>query len=165
MSFKFYLHLSFLFHKKNNIYHLKRNWTHFRQMRKRETRDSGLLVRPETRDPGPILWVRPEARYPRPETRDPTHRWDAGPKTQHPGSWRWIFREFSHFSLKPGAYEWIHVLYAFYVCFVCFSLPYQKAYTLLIFDHLNKLLFPSFCKTFHHAAVMKCLNFLQNQWQ
>ena len=55
-------------------------------MRKRETRDSGLLVRPETRDPGPILWVRPEARYPRPETRDPTHRWDAGPKTQHPGS-------------------------------------------------------------------------------
>ena len=51
-----------------------------------------------------------------------------------------------------------------YAYFVCFSLPYHEAYTLLIFYHLNELLFPSFCKNFHHAAVMKSLNFPQNQW-
>ena len=32
------------------------------------------------------------------------------------------------------------------VYFVCFSLPYPKAYTLLIFYNLNELLFRSFAK-------------------
>ena len=46
--------------------------------------------------------------------------------------------------------------------FICLSLPYHKAYTVLIFYHLNELLFPSFCKNFKHGAVMKSLNFRQN---
>ena len=45
-----------------------------------------------------------------------------------------------------------------YVYSVCFSLPYHKAYTLVIFYHLNELLFTSFCKNFHHVAVMKSVN-------
>ena len=32
-------------------------------------------------------------------------------------------------------------------------------YNTLIFDHLNELLFPSYCKNFHLAAAMKPLNF------
>ena len=44
-----------------------------------------------------------------------------------------------------------------YVYFAGFSLPYHKAYTFLIFYHLNELLFPGFCKNYHHAAVMKYL--------
>ena len=45
-----------------------------------------------------------------------------------------------------------------------FLITLYKSYTLLSFYHLNELLFPSFYKNFHHVAVMKYLDFQQNQW-
>ena len=66
------------------------------------TRVPGFLVRPETRDPGPILWVRPGTRDPKgrtqdlrpgslkvePETWDPGHLFYMGHKTRDPGYWK-----------------------------------------------------------------------------
>ena len=51
----------------------------------------------------------------------------------------------------------VYVLCAFIFCLLL--IPLSKAYTILIFHCLNELLFPSFCKNFHHAVVMKSLNF------
>ena len=78
---------------------------------------------------------------PRKQGLGPNSGWSPGSGAQEPkagawdlGPWKRIFRKFSVF---PDAWHlWIHVLYV-YVYFVCFSLPSHKAYTLLIFDHLN----------------------------
>ena len=101
---------------------------------------------------------------PRPETRDPTHRWDPRPETRdhksgtrvprsgtqliggtrdpkggtwnsRPGTLRVNFQNaFAVFSetLRKS----MSILYI-YIYFVCFSLPYHTAYTLLIFYHLK----------------------------
>ena len=54
-----------------------------------------------------------------------------------------------------------------YIYFVCLSLHYHKAYTSLIFYHLNDFdlsSFPVFAmQNFHHAAVVKSLSFRQIQ--
>ena len=109
-----------------------------------------------------LSWGISEKWDPRPGTIGGTQ--DPRPSTLNVGPETWdperIFRKFSQFFLKSSDYELIHVLFAF----VCFSLPYHTAYALLIFYHLNVLLFRSYCKNFHHAAAMKSLNFRENQW-
>ena len=48
-----------------------------------------------------------------------------GPETRDPEPWKWNFSKFSQLSLKPGAYEWIHVLYA------CMSILYAFHYPII----------------------------------
>ena len=118
-----------------------------------------------------------------PETRDPSLRWDPGPETQNPKcgtqdpgpgthlmdrnrdsrSSRWDSIPLVYIALEtqePEPWVWINscALCVVYVYFVCFSLPYPTAGTLLIFYHLNESLFPSCWKNFHHAATIKSLN-------
>ena len=59
------------------------------------------LVPIKTQDPEPISHMGPWALK-------------VEPGTQNSGHWKSTFRNVSQFSLKPGHYEWIHVLYAFF---------------------------------------------------
>ena len=88
-----------------------------------------------TWDPGPSRWD------PRSENRDPTHRWDLRSEIL-----RVDFQQI--FSVFFEAWRlWMNSpALCVYVYFVCFLLPYHKAYTFSIFYHLNELLFSSFCK-------------------
>ena len=108
----------------------------------------------ETRDP------KVGVRDPGPGTRDPSHGLKPGPGTK-----RWDSIPLAYMGLEtrdpePESWIWMN-LCALCVCvyFVCFSIPFLTAWLLLIFYHLNKLLFPSCYKKFHHAAAMKSLNF------
>ena len=89
-----------------------------------------------TQDLRPRTYHKGETRGPKDRTWDPrpgihlivgTQHPKGGPQDQRP--WKWISRKFSQFSLKPGDYEWIHML-CVYVFFVYFSLTYHTAYTL-----------------------------------
>ena len=118
--------------------------------------------RPKTRNPKDVTWdPRLNSKVgPGPETRNPK-RGTQGPR---PGTLEVVFQQifsvfFETWRLWMNSCTWCVCVY-----FVCFSLPYHKAYTLLIFYYLKKLLFPCFCKNFHHAAIMKSLNLWQNQW-
>ena len=82
----------------------------------------------------------------RPKTQYPSSRWDLGPKTREPkgrtraprpGTLKVEFLKF--FSVFSEAWPlWKNSsALCIYVYFVCFTLPYHEAYTLLIFYHLN----------------------------
>ena len=50
------------------------------------------------------------------------------------------------------------MLHAFMSILYVSHYPFLR-YNTLIFDHLNELFFPSYCKNLHRAAAMKPLNF------
>ena len=56
-----------------------------------------------------------------------------------PGPWNWVFSKFSHFSLKPAVYEWIHMLSA--LCLFCMFLITLSwsMYTFNLSQFLQKL--------------------------
>ena len=116
----------------------------------------------ETEDPRPRIQLIGVTRDSRPRTikvvfqaRDsrPAQGWDPGPETQNPksgtrdprtGTQKLDFQQiFSVFFETWRLWMNSFALYIF-VYFVCFSLPYHKPYTLLIFYNLNELLFSSF---------------------
>ena len=107
-----------------------------------------------TRDSRPGTQPRGWIREPRPETLK------VGLETQDRGPWKWIFDKCSQISLKPGVYKRIHLLYAF------MSIFYVSHYTIIKHIHFQSFItlmsysFP----VFSHTAVMKSLNFRQNQW-
>ena len=69
----------------------------------------------------PITWTHLIAKI-----RDPRFAiLKVGPETRDPGPWKWNFSKFSQLSLKPGAYEWIYVLYA------CMSILYAFHYPII----------------------------------
>ena len=126
--------------------------------------------------PGIISLVGPETRDPKGGTQDSRpgtqlNTWDVGPNTRDPKDGT---RDPTPGTLKVGFQKifsdawrlWMNsCALCVYDYFVCFALSIKhSAYTLLIFYHLDELLFPSFCKKVDHAAVMKSLNSQQNQW-
>ena len=140
-----------------------------------KTRDCWWDPRSETRDPSDRWDPGRETRTLKvgPETRDKTHRWDPGTEIRdpkggtrdpRPGTLKVVFQNIFSVFLEAWNLWMSSCGLCVYVYFVCFSLPYHKVYTLLIFYHLNELFFPSFCKNFHHAAVMKSLGFWKRQW-
>ena len=94
-----------------------------------DTRTGTLKVGPDTRDPGPNSEVGPGTGDPRPETRDRESGFSA---TFLSSLWNLAFMNGFIFAL------------CVYIYFVYLSLLYHKEYTLLIFYHLNELLFYSF---------------------
>ena len=126
-------------------------WMHLTASRKSRIRDlrPGSQLIGRTWDPRPrTLKVGPKTRHQR-----PTQRWNTGPETQDPErgtqdpgpetqkvNFKQIFSVFFE--------TWLSRMNSFALCvfvyFVCYSLPYGKVYTLLIFYHLNEFIFPSF---------------------
>ena len=105
---------------------------------------------------------------PRPGTTDTSHRWDLVPETQdpkggtrhsRPGTLKVDFQKiFSVFS-ESWRFCMNSCSLCIYVYFICFSFLYHQAYKLLIFHHLNELLFPSFCKKLPPCSCYKIFKF------
>ena len=91
-----------------------------------------------------------------PKTRDKRHSWDlglrrgtlkVGSEDRDPKPWKWIFRKFSQFCLKPSDYEWAHLLYAFVSILYVSHYPIIRPIHFKSFIILMSYSFPVVAKT------------------